>query len=130
MNNIEEKIKKLVPFHEENFIVSDIEYGFQLTVNIWQLISLDKIKWNKLLWNWTDNFDSFKTQLIDKEVDCFYEVKEDFHWNPVITDDKRIFIIFSLKSKTDIWQENANDTVTLEQLLDNAIKLVDFFKEI
>jgi hypothetical protein len=57
-------------------------------------------------------------------------VKEDFHWNPVITDDNRIFIIFSLKSKTDIWQENANDTVTLEQLLDNAIKLVDFFKEI
>jgi hypothetical protein len=44
MNNIEEKIKKLVPFHEENFIVSDVEYGFQLTVNIWQLISLDKIK--------------------------------------------------------------------------------------
>jgi len=124
--SIQDKINKLIPYHESNFIESDIEYWFQLIVNIWQLIDIDKITTKKIT-NWSEVNNSFQIFIKNKlntNINCFFEIDNEYSRWP------KMHIKFSFKSKVDIWIEWANDNITLEDLLDDALKVVEFCKKL
>ena len=103
LSPLEEKMNKITPYQQENFITCDVEYGFQYRVNIWQIIK-DK-----------EGDDFHLPEFEGIEIDTGWEYPK-----------KGQTVYISLLSSYDASEDAP---ITLEDLLDATIKLLEYLKK-